>query len=64
MDMYFNKQGKTIGNYSNGYIYSQEKIIKYYSNGFINKSDYNIIGNYVKWLCESKKKTSVSRLNM
>lgn len=22
----FNKQGETIGNYSNGYIYSQEKL--------------------------------------
>lgn len=57
MDMYSIKQGETIGNYSNGYIYSQEKVIKgYYSNGFIYDSDYNIIGNYVNGDVKTRRK--------
>lgn len=36
-----------IGNYSNGYIFTENKIlIGYYFNGYICDDNHNIIGNY------------------
>lgn len=53
----FDKQGETIGNYNNGYIYSSKRILKgYYSNGYIYDDNHNIIGNYANGYVKMKNK--------
>jgi hypothetical protein len=52
----FDKQGKTIGNYANGYIYTSKRVLKgYYSNGYIYDENHNVIGNYVNGYVKIEK---------